>query len=76
MRVIEITEITETLVDYAMGQDEDIKHESLEGIVGEVYGIVVCIMKKKLIVIVNKSKSDWLHFTRFLPTSVELQFLS
>ncbi|OCR02923.1 hypothetical protein BCD67_03250 [Oscillatoriales cyanobacterium USR001] len=29
-------------------QDEDIEHESLEGIMGEVYGIVVCIMKKEI----------------------------
>jgi len=29
-----------------LGQDEDIEHETLEGIMGETYGSVVCIMKK------------------------------
>jgi len=31
-----------------LGQDEDIEHEILEGLVGEAYGSVVCIMKKPI----------------------------
>lgn len=31
-----------------LGQDEDIEHEILEGLVGEAYGSVVCIMKKTI----------------------------
>jgi hypothetical protein len=31
-----------------LGQDEDIEHENLEGLVGEIYGSVVCIMKKTI----------------------------
>ena len=31
-----------------LGQDEDIQHQTLEGLVGEIYGNVACIMKKAL----------------------------
>ena len=29
-----------------LGQDEDIEHETLEGLTGESYGNVACIMRK------------------------------
>ncbi len=37
-----------------LGQDEDIKHHTLEGLEGKFYGKVVCVMKKNIVLIFQK----------------------